>query len=260
MTSGFDIRSILDFNPPKYVCEACRGLFWEFDRPEDRWGDRRYWCPSCRTLYELWEQAERKYLEPYDYLERKGLVIDYGKDLLSHARTLATLIKSSAEPRGTRQTGWPTQRLLFETLSRARHFVHFASWGISHVMIGALKVTSMRVPVFGFVSDVESSVRVELSEYPREAPRLKAHVVESRQAAFDAPHQKIVVVDGLVAFKGSMNLTNAGMRRADRGLDVSEVVTNFQEVTDLNNKYFSPVWKRLTHAETTRIEYDDASF
>jgi hypothetical protein len=57
------------------------------------------------------------------------------------------------------------------------------------------------------------------------------------------------VVDGLVGFKGSMNLTNAGLSRAARGLDISEVVTDFAEVTELNNKWFAPVWRRITHAD-----------
>jgi phosphatidylserine/phosphatidylglycerophosphate/cardiolipin synthase-like enzyme len=86
---------------------------------------------------------------------------------------------------------------------------------------------------------------------------MKVHLVPSQDSTFDAPHQKLVVVDGLVAFKGSMNLTNAGMRRADRGLDVSEVVTNFKEVTALNNKYFAPVWKKLTHPDSDQVEIDE---
>ena len=41
-------------------------------------------------------------------------------------------------------------------------------------------------------------------------------------------------MDGLLAFKGSTNLTNAAMRKADTGLDVSEVVTDYQAVADFN--------------------------
>jgi hypothetical protein len=149
-------------------------------------------------------------------------------------------------------------RILFETLTRARHFVHFASWGISHLFIGALKMTSMRVPVYGFVSNVEDHARAELMEFPREAPNLHAHVVPTRAGAWDAPHQKLVVVDGLLAFKGSTNLTNNAMRKADRGLDVSEVVTDFEEVKMLNNKFFAPVWKQLTVPDATEVKmYDD---
>ena len=59
-------------------------------------------------------------------------------------------------------------------VARAKLFVHFTSWGISHVLIGALKATSMHVPVYGFVSNVESGARVELTEYPDEAPKLKS--------------------------------------------------------------------------------------
>jgi phosphatidylserine/phosphatidylglycerophosphate/cardiolipin synthase-like enzyme len=74
-----------------------------------------------------------------------------------------------------------------------------------------------------------------------------AKVMPSDQRApFDSPHQKLVVVDGLIAFKGSANLTNTGMRRADRGLDIHETVTDYADVTRLNNKFFAPVWKIVT--------------
>lgn len=42
---------------------------------------------------------------------------------------------------------------------------------------------------------------------------MNANVIPSAQGVYDAPHQKIVIVDGLVAFKGSTNLTNAGAVR-----------------------------------------------
>ena len=56
-------------------------------------------------------------------------------------------------------------RTFFEVISRAGYFIHFSSWGISHVMIGALKMASARVPVHGFVSDVEAHAKAELTEY-----------------------------------------------------------------------------------------------
>jgi hypothetical protein len=144
-------------------------------------------------------------------------------------------------------------RLFFQALSWAKHFVHFSSWGMSHIMVGALKVTSMRVPVYGFVSDLGASTRTELTEYPTEAPQLHAKAIPTSDGIYDAPHQKIVIIDGLLAFKGSTNLTGAGMRRADRGLDLSEIVTDFQQVTELNNKYFAPVWRKLTFPDETFV-------
>jgi phosphatidylserine/phosphatidylglycerophosphate/cardiolipin synthase-like enzyme len=127
-------------------------------------------------------------------------------------------------------------------------------------MIGALKLTSMKVPVFGFVSNVEDHARLELVDFPTEAPNLNAHVIQPQEGAFDAPHQKLIVVDGLLAFKGSTNLTNRAMRKADRGLDLSETVTDFEKVTELNNRYFAPVWKKLANPSQDEVLMSDPPF
>jgi hypothetical protein len=173
----------------------------------------------------------------------EGWMVDH-RELFAHATTLAQVVRNS---RGIRQP-WPRARTFFELVSRARYFVHFASWRISHIPIGALKMASMRVPVYGFVSDLDANTRAELTDFLDETPQLTAKVIPSSQLLFDAPHQKLVVVD---AFKGSMNLTNTGLRRADRLLDILELVTDFGEVTELNNKYFAPVWRRITALEGT---------
>lgn len=247
---GFDITSILDFQPPRWVCPACRALVSQFrhkpqqDRPiaavKERWPT---FCPECDT--QLTVDGD---LTVLGALNKEGLGVHRG-DLFAHATTLAKMVQMSRwefDP-------WPTMRLFFQALSHAREFVHFTSWGMSHVMIGALKLTSMRVPVYGFVSSVADHARTELSEFPHEAPNLHAKTIPSSQGIYDAPHQKIIIIDGLLAFKGSTNLTGAGMRRADRGLDVSEMVTDFHEVTKLNNKYFAGVWKRLNHPDNVYV-------
>lgn len=257
--TGFDITSILDFKPPTYICAACRGLFRHLKTTQDANGQTDWnKCPVCEIEYLSGEYADPKRDSAPIYLRDNGYTIAYGNSLFEHAVTLATLIKKSRE---IPALPWPTMRLFFEALSRAEHFVHFASWGISHQMIGALKLTSMRVPVFGVVSNVEGHARHELSEFPDECPQFITKVVSTTVGAWDAPHQKLLVIDGLLAFKGSTNLTNSALRKADRGLDVSEVVTNFAEVTTLNNRYFAPVWKRLTFGDDQHfMMYDDAPF
>lgn len=244
----FDISSILDFEPPKYICPACRGIFVKLDLRIVRGEGMRHYiysCPACKVHY-VPPSYDKSISSIQTWLKGKGYYIAEG-DMLAHARSLATIIQESKGAESWRKAPkpWPTMRLLLEMLARAELFVHFTSWGISHVLIGALKATSMRVPVYGFVSNVENHARVELTEYPAEAPKLKVSVIPSAQGIYDAPHQKLVIIDGLVAFKGSTNLTNAGMRRADRALDVTEVETNVAKVGDLNNRYFAPVWKRL---------------
>lgn len=248
LMATFDITSILDFQPPGIICPACRGLVKDFNREyaKTTWKLVSECCPVCDVQFVKEEPPDGTSLR--SHIKSQGLLLDH-RDLFNHASALATVVRKS---RGSDWIDpWPTMRTFFEVISRARYFVHFTSWGISHQMIGALKMASMRVPVYGFVSDVEPHARAELTEYPTEAPALKAHVIPSKQGVYDAPHQKILIIDGLVAFKGSTNLTNAGPRRADRSLDVSEVVTDFEQVTQLNNKYFAPVWKRATAPSET---------
>lgn len=243
---GFDITSIRDFQPPKIICPACRGLMRSIETDYKQTPYKRS-CTVCGVEFVEDPDSERwggraDSSEIFDHFKHEGWIVDH-RDLFDHATVLADLIYKSRTRR------WPTMRTFFEVISRARYFVHFTSWGISHVMIGALKMASMRVPVYGFVSDVAAHARAELTEFPREAPQLTAKAIPSAQGIYDAPHQKILIIDGLLAFKGSTNLTNAGPWRADRGLDITEVVTDFQQVTDLNNKYFAPVWRRITAPE-----------
>jgi hypothetical protein len=260
---GFDITSILDFQPPRYICPNCRGLFKTIQHYKKELQGKNIlqpYCPICKSEFvkdpnNPWSADTY----PHKFLKESGNTVEYGQELFAHARILATLIRESKGERSWTEP-WPTMRLFFEVLSRARHFVHFASWGISHLMIGALKVTSMRVPVYGFVSNVEEHARIELAEFPDEAPRLHAHVIQPTQGAWDAPHQKLIIVDGLLAFKGSTNLTNRAIRKADRGLDLNESITDFEQVTDLNNRYFAPVWKSIVNPAKNEIVMDEPPF
>jgi hypothetical protein len=247
VVTGFDITSILDFQPPGTVCPACRGLSrtLQWDRES-----RSHSCAVCKVVFVRDEDPRLGEKSIHEHFRDSGWIVDH-RDLFAHATALAKVVRRAHGDKYLEQ--WPTMRTFFEVISRARYFVHFTSWGISHVMIGALKMTSMRVPVFGFVSDVPQHVRTELTEFPSEAPKLTAKVIPSSQGVYDAPHQKILIIDGLVAFKGSTNLTNAGARRADRQLDVTEVVTDFQQVTKLNNRYFAPVWRSLTAPAETFV-------
>ncbi|ORB32795.1 hypothetical protein BST40_27495 [Mycobacterium persicum] len=255
---GFDITSILDFNPPRYICPACRGLMRTF-KSDRKKTPTEHSCPVCQVIYDVeidggddptWNSSWN--VSIYDHFKQNGLLLDHN-DLLSHATTLAKVVRDSRGRRGNGTDAWPTMRTFFEVVARAKYFVHFASWGMSHQLVGALKMTSMRVPVYGFASNVDAGTRAELTEYPTEAPGLTAKVIPTEQNIYDAPHQKLLIVDGLVAFKGSANLTNTGLRRADRGLDLSETVTDYVEVTELNNKLFAPVWRRITAPEDVYV-------
>jgi phosphatidylserine/phosphatidylglycerophosphate/cardiolipin synthase-like enzyme len=55
----------------------------------------------------------------------------------------------------------------------------------------------------------------------------------------DPPHQKLIMIDGRLAFKGSANLTERSWRNAGRGRHHVEAVTNVAEVIALHNKFTS---------------------
>jgi phosphatidylserine/phosphatidylglycerophosphate/cardiolipin synthase-like enzyme len=140
---------------------------------------------------------------------------------------------------------------LYEGLSQAQKFVHFTTYGIHPLLIGALKVTAHRVIVRGIVSGAKGEVLSEailseLTDYPTEAIQMDVKHYSPEGSWKDMPHQKLIVIDGLLAFKGSANLTLNGWRKAAQGRDVVEVVTDVEEVISLNNRFFSPIWAELS--------------
>jgi phosphatidylserine/phosphatidylglycerophosphate/cardiolipin synthase-like enzyme len=124
------------------------------------------------------------------------------------------------------------------------------TYGIHPLLIGALKVTAQRVWVKGIVSGakgevVSEAVLSELIDEDQDAFRMIVKHYGAESGYQGMPHQKLVVIDGLLAFKGAANLTLAGWRKAAHGRDVVEVVTDVDEVIDLNNRFFSPIWAEL---------------
>jgi phosphatidylserine/phosphatidylglycerophosphate/cardiolipin synthase-like enzyme len=135
---------------------------------------------------------------------------------------------------------------LYQALSEARMFVHFTTYGLDYEMIGALKMVGQRVPVRGIVSGVDANTS-ELTNSTDEATWLELKLYDSvrmnsRNGYQRMPHQKLVLIDGLLAFKGSANLRAQAWRKAADSLEVVEVVTDVDEVVNLNNRYFAPIW------------------
>ena len=223
---SFDLDSLLRFTPPKLLCERCFALLTEFDGC----------CPVCGVRYLATEEFAASSL----YLAHKGLDIHYD-DLITHCQALAKIARRTRESLAAPEPFYPPMRALFAALQSAQHFVHFTTYGISALLLGALKLTAQRIDVRGVVSGVKTDAMIhELTDYADEAPRLNIRLYPSESQYF--PHQKIIVVDGLLAFKGSANMTDFGWRKAALGREVIEPVTDVAEVVDLHNRFFSPVW------------------
>jgi len=132
--------------------------------------------------------------------------------------------------------------MLLGVLSEANQFVHFSTWGINSYFVGALKLIGLRVSVNGIVSNPNEYVLDELED--KHSPKFKVKIFQGvHPGSYDEmPHQKLIVIDGLIAFKGSANLTTNGWEKAAEGKDLIEVVTNVQEIAKLHNRYFAPNW------------------
>lgn len=237
----FDLSALkaADTVCPFYRCHRCLHLR-RAKFPKAKAGG--FVCPGCGAHHQQppdWGAVER-------FLKKNDGVVDFD-DFQAHAKKLA---------RGADLVGRPFLDSAFfelvDLFKSARRFVHFASWGMDHQMIGALKVISHDVPVRGIVSNIGPNTRQELMEFPSDAPAMQVRC-HPAQDGWAAPHQKLVVIDGLVAITGSANMTVNAWRKVDQSNDLVQVDTNVGRVWDLNNRYFAPKWEGLALDPKGRI-------
>ncbi len=224
--NSFDIDSLLRFTPPEFLCERCFALLTD--------GTPR--CPVCGVQY----VATGAFTDYGSYFVARGLDARFD-NLIEHSRRLAQIAQRTRHSLAARDASYPPMRGLLESLLQAEHFIHFTTYGISALLLGAIKMAALRVDVRGVISGIKhDTLYRELTEHENESPRLNVRLFQNEAQYF--PHQKIVVIDGLMAFKGSANLTDFGWRKAAQGREVIELVTDVGEVTELHNRFFSPVW------------------
>jgi hypothetical protein len=205
-------------------------------------------CPGCSLVFK-----PSKHCEATDrYLERWRCRIDHA-NIPQHLTelTTATDCLSSATLRKSRRI--TALRALFQLFTSVKHFVHFTSWGLSWDFIGMLAFMSHRVSVRGIVAncDREKAKQIRLAHsYGSDHFELVPLVQGDKGFS---PHQKLIVIDGLVALKGSVNFTVTAWDKLDEGYEHLEVETRPSEVMRLNNELFAPNWAKL-HPAPKRVE------
>jgi len=198
-------------------------------------------CQVCKVEYQ--PTADYKRYSYRKWFQERGEWFNADEGIIEHARRLALLGNQLASATENKEKGLINH--LHRTLRAAKHFVHFTTYGISLTFVGALKLASLGVAIRGIVTNADALAVSELCEYTEEAPNLSVHVFPAVDNLRDVPHQKLIVIDGLLALKGSVNLTVQGWRKVQKGLDMLEVVTDVEQVTKLNNDYFAPVWGKV---------------
>lgn len=246
---SFDIESLLRFSPPRFLCAKCYGILTS--SPYDDKSDKEI-CPICKVEYRATEEFHsfREYIK---YL--KGSHEIQFSDLFTHCQNLASIsrwarlfLRSPNEPIIT----YPPIRALFESLQKAEKFVHFITLGISELFLGAIKLTAQRIDIRGIVSNPSKKIIDELRKYPDEAPNLDIKIYEGKDESKkpkSIPHNKLIIIDGLMAIKGSANLHHLAWRKAIEGHEEIDIVTDVKKVIELNNSYFSRIWSKLSAIE-----------
>lgn len=231
MTS-FDISTLLNFDPPEFLCNNCMRIF---NRAEVRdYPFEQDWlrCPICNKHYG--NEAE--------FISIKL------NDLIGHSRKLAAC--ASTMYKGLRdKKSPPPLRVLLSAFLVAESFIHLTSYGLNHSFLGALKLISQGVDVRGLVSNVKEDLVKEINDYKDENPRLNLITLSPtntyRRIEDEIPHQKLIIIDGLLAFAGSANLTLSAWRNAREGLDHIEVITDLGRIQEYHDRLFSRHWYKF---------------
>jgi len=244
LDKSFDIGCFLNFEPSKYICIKCKALLHELkevEKPQET-KCRSYICPICKMIYHT-NEFFWNYPEFFSHEEHQ---LNYGNNIVEHCKSLANIAMRAKEyliePKEEEylMMSYPPMRAFLESIQESQEFIHFVSYGISSSILGALKAVAVKVPVRGIVSGVSKKLKQEIEEYFYESPGLQ--IKTFIRGDWSSPHQKFIIIDGLLALTGSVNLTDNGMRNAEKGRDIIEYITDIEKIISINNNHFSPIW------------------
>ncbi|MFZ1025916.1 MAG: phospholipase D-like domain-containing protein [Limnoraphis robusta] len=238
---GFDLQTLLNLQPPRAHCQKCLGLLTSI-HPCNEKGNIP--CPVCgvETVASGETNAE-KYEKFRNHYKALNLYIEFD-NIIEHAQKFASI----AQKMHPNNRYYPPVSALLDSLNQAQSFVHINSFGISRDFLLTLKLLAQKIPVRGIIALTSDQLwlRDELQNYSQESPNLQLKAVYDANNWATVPHQKLIVIDGLIAFKGSTNLTLTAWRKAAQGYDNVELVTNLAQVIELHNRFFSPLWANLS--------------
>lgn len=252
---SFDIQDLLRFPTTLACCQKCLAI----TKTMKRNCQKEIHCPFCGVKYVTSKQGDFDSFRAY--FREKGLYLQ-NSHIFEHCLELAAIAYRVNQC----CSSYPPLAGLLQSLHLAKQFVHFTTFGISKDLLLVLKFISQQVQVRGVVTITpdQSWMLSEIKDYELEAPNLCIKTVcTSGKSWNNLPHQKLVVVDGLIAFKGSANLTTTAWRKAANLYDSVEVLTQVDAVITHHNRYFSSVWAKLSgHSDIININLNslDNSF
>jgi hypothetical protein len=239
VTPTLDILSLLNLEQPLAQCQKCLAILPKLARNHKQ----QIYCSHCGVEYIVNSKFPIEVVR--SHFRKQRLYINDIDDIFEHCKRLASIAHRIQQ----NTPDYPPIRGLLEAYKQAKRFIHVNSWGISREFLMTLKLVAQDIPVRGIISlsPDQNWLLDELHNYKNEAPNLQIKTICASSDNWDnLPHQKLIVIDGLLAFKGSANLTLAAWRKAQWNYDEVEVVTDVAKVINLHNRYFSSVWAKLS--------------
>ena len=140
---------------------------------------------------------------------------------------------------------------LIQTIADAEKFIHFSTFTLDLFFYGILTTAAQNTAVRGMVGkepkDWKQDIIIEGSEAANIESKYESdfELYYDRDNEFETVHQKLIVIDGLIAFSGSMNLTSSGIKKFKQNRDNLEAKTVIEDVQKLNNQFFANNFYRL---------------
>ena len=244
----FDITTWYRYCPTTEMCLNCHATFQaaafspgDAGRPL-RWNtkDGKRICPVCGFVHEDETFLSQREAENEPNLKELARI---GWWLPPHQRPEAMLSEPLA--------------LVFQAINAAKWYIHFVTYSIDSTILGALQMASHKAKVRGIVGNLNDYNRTALEsvkglDVSNPSASLAILTSSTTTPMIDGVHNKMLFIDGVLAIKGSANLTLNGYSKASRNslTESIEAVTKPDDVAELNNTYFARIWAQNTRTLT----------
>lgn len=146
--------------------------------------------------------------------------------------------------------------LLIDAISKSKNFINFLTYNIDTTFLSLLYLASRFTSVRGIVAGTPWNSENGGGNFNRSLLET-FHDTTSREMDFamlvdndiEENHTKLVIIDGLLAFGGSVNLSYRGYKKASKGKELPLVESNPDKVIEMNNSYFANQWTKLNELE-----------